>query len=166
MSADLLDKVLSPDEMAALRAQRADLTATETALKMHLQQTAPQQASATTASIHQAQATARQEWTNQGLQPSGIGLHGSACDPWDSAGAQLRSAVSSAPVSGSMQEHAVHSDAWNGDMADGNGFQPRDGPGEAQQGHFGSNGACWEAQGSGAWQGAAGQAEAQGHQNA
>ncbi len=144
--------------MTALRARRADLTATEAALKLRLQQAASQPLAAATsvaASGHHAQAHGP-SWPHAVPQPADMG-HRSGMDPWDSAGAQLRSAGDgNSEAQGSMQGRMDHLDAGAGRMRDYSDRQAGNGPPGAQYGENYGRGTSAGAQGSGAGQGSAG----------
>ena len=154
VSADLLDKIeeLSPEEITALQGQRKDLAAKEAALKQHLQHAATQLPSASAASSHQIPANTRASEIEAEAQ-----CRGSVCDPWDSAGVQLRSAGDrTAQIPCGIQEHGAHTEAWCDGMAEHSHFGPDNGPDGGEYGQDRSTGACWGAQASGAWQGSAG----------
>lgn len=158
VSADLLDRMdlLSPEETATLRTQRAELTATETALKLHLQQNASRTATATASAAtgNQTHMFGTNHRSAQPLQPIPMGPSNFQKDPWDSAGSQLRSAANDAPV---HSNHGLPLDRWpagaTGSMF---GVHPGGGFGASEQHQSGSAGPVWGAGGSGAWHGSAG----------
>lgn len=158
VSADLLDRMdlLSPEETATLRAQRAKLTATETALKLHLQQNASHTATATASAAtgNQNHMLGTNQRPAQPLHPIPMGPSNFQNDPWDSAGSQLRSAA--AGTCG-QSDHGLPSDSRPaGARGSMSGVHPGGCFGASEQHQSGSAGPVWGAGGSGAWHGSAG----------
>ena len=153
VSADLLDKadLLGPEETAALRAHRAELTANEAALKVHLQQQASCNSAPTSSApqLDRALPMGSTHWPAQPQQPIAAGPSHPQCNPWDSAGSQLRSAAADMP--GRMNQRPPLG-TWQTDAGEGmSSMHPGGASGTRQQNQHG-----WDNGGSGRLQGPAG----------